>query len=91
MGFKNVLLHDNTLAYTSANVLQKEGVTVLPQSPYSPDLTPCDLFFFPKLKTFLAGRRYRSRQAIGSTYTNTLPVYLKQRTSTFRKLFHRLK
>ena len=58
-GFKQVrLLHDNAPAHTSATVtafLKKEKVTVLPHSPYSPDLAPCDFFFFLKLKVFLVG------------------------------------
>ena len=64
-GFKHVcLLHDNAPAHTSAIVtafLKKEKVTVLPHPPpYSPDLAPCDFFLFPKLKAFLAGRKYQS-------------------------------
>ena len=73
-GLKHVrLLHDNAPAHTSAVVtafLKKEKVTVLPHThphpPYSPDLAPCDFFLFPKLKAFLAGRKYHSQQAFGS-------------------------
>ena len=61
-GFKHVrLLHDNAPAHTSTIVtafLKKEKVTVLPHPQYSPDLAPCDFFLFPKLKAFLAGRKY---------------------------------
>ena len=70
--------------------LKKEKVTVLPHPPpppppppthththpYSPDLAPCDFFLFPKLKVFLAGRKYQSRQALGSDihqYLITVP------------------
>ena len=71
-GFKHVrLLHDNAPAHTSAIVtvfLKKEKVTVLPHPPYSPDLAPCDFILFPKLKAFLAGRKYQSRQALGSLF-----------------------
>ena len=60
-GFKHVcLLYVNTPAHTSAIVtafLKKEKVTVLPHPPYFPDLAPCDFFWFPKLKAFLAGRK----------------------------------
>ena len=67
-GFKHVrLLHDNAPAHTSAIVtafLKKEKITVLPHPPCSPDLAPCDFFLFPKLKAFLAGRKYQSRQAL---------------------------
>ena len=57
-GFKHVrLLHDNAPAHTSVIVtafLKKEKVTV--------DLGPSDFFLFPKLKAFLAGRKYQSQQ-----------------------------
>ena len=63
-GFKHVrLLHDNAPAHTSAIVtalLKKEKVTVLPHPLYSPELAPCDFFLFPKLKAFLAARKYQS-------------------------------
>ena len=67
-GFKHVhLLHDNAPAHTSAIVtafLKKEKVSVLLHPLYSPDLAPCDFFLFPKLKSFLAGRKYQSRYAL---------------------------
>ena len=79
-GFKHVcLLHGNAPAHTSAIVtafLKKEKGTVLPRPPYSPDLAPCDFFLFLKLKAFLAGRKYQSRQALGSAihqYLGTVP------------------
>ena len=95
-GFKYVhFLHDNAPAHTSAIVtafLKKEKVTVLPHPPYSPDLAPCDFFLFPKLKAFLARRKYQSRQALGSAihqYLITMPksVYC----DTFKKWIHQLK
>ena len=95
-GFKHVrLLHDNAPAHTSAIVtafLKKEKVTVLPHPPYSPDLAPCDFFLFPKLKAFLAGRKYQSRQALGSAihqYLITVPKLAYR--DAFKKWIHRLK
>ena len=95
-GFKHVrLLHDNAPAHTSAIVtafLKKEKVTVLPHPPYSPDLAPCDFFLFPKLKAFLAGRKYQSRQALGSAihqYLITVPKSAYR--DTFKKWIRRLK
>ena len=82
-------------AHTSAIVtafLKKEKVTVLPQPPYSPDLAPCDVFLFPKLKAFLAGRKYKSRQALGSAihqYFITVPKSAYR--DAFKKWIHRLK
>ena len=95
-GFKHVrLLHDNAPAHTSAIVtafLKKKKVTVLPHPPYSPDLAPYDFFLFPKLKAFLAGRKYQSRQALGSDihqYLITVPKSAYR--GAFKKWIHRLK
>ena len=95
-GFKHVrLLHDNAPAHTSAIVtafLKKEKVTVLPHPPYSPDLAPCGFFLFPKLKAFLAGRKYQSRQALGSAIHQYLITVLKSAyRDAFKKWTHRLK
>ena len=99
-GFKHVL-HDNAPAHTSAMVtafLKKEKVTVLPHHPSPPppppppDLAPCDFFLFPKLKAFLAGRKYQSRQALGSAihqYLITVPKSAYR--DAFKKWIHRLK
>jgi len=32
--------------------------------PYSPDLTPCDFFLFPKMKLLLKGRRFGTTEEI---------------------------
>ena len=61
-GFKHIrLLHGNVPALASEIVTlfwKKEKVTVLPHLLYSLDLALCDFFMFPKLKSFLAGRKY---------------------------------
>jgi hypothetical protein len=33
-------------------------MAVIPHPPYSPDLAPCDLFLFPKMKLKLKGRQF---------------------------------
>jgi hypothetical protein len=38
--------------------LAKYKMAVIPHPPYSPDLAPCDLFLFPKIKLKLKGRRF---------------------------------
>ena len=95
-GFKHVrLLHDNAQAHTSAIVtafLKKEKVTVLPHPRIPPDLAPCDFFLFRKSKAFLAGRKYQSRQALGSAihqYLITVPKSAYR--DAFKKWIHRLK
>jgi len=56
-----VFHHDNAPAHSSflvRNFLAKNENTVVPQTPYSPDLAPADFLLFPKLKSTLKGRRF---------------------------------
>jgi transposase len=55
-----VLHHDNVPAHTSLVVRQflaSKNMTGIPHPPYSPVLTPCDFFLFPKMKFRLKGYR----------------------------------
>ncbi|GFX49285.1 putative mariner transposase [Trichonephila clavipes] len=38
--------------------LASKNIHVAPQPPYSPDLSPCDFFLFPKLKNHLKGHHF---------------------------------
>ena len=63
------LLHDNAPAHKSAMVqeyLKESGLDVLDHPPYSPDLSPCNFWLFPRLNEMLAGHRFESRCGIGS-------------------------
>ena len=63
------LLHDNAPAHKSATVqeyLKESVLDVLDHPRYSPDLSPCDFWLFPRLKEMLAGHRFESRCGIGS-------------------------
>ncbi|KAG5314820.1 MOS1T transposase, partial [Acromyrmex insinuator] len=51
--------HDNAPSHTAfivANYLARSNTPVVPQSPYSPDLAPCD--FFSRLKRELKGKHW---------------------------------
>ena len=55
------LLHDNASSHKCEVVksfLASEEVKVLNHLPYSPDLSPCDFFLFPRLKKMLSGNKY---------------------------------
>ena len=55
------LLHDNASSHKCEVVksfLASEKVKVLNHTPYSPDLSPCDFFLFPRLKKRLSGNKY---------------------------------
>lgn len=62
-----VLHHDNAPVHSALlirNFCTKNGMTVIPQPPYSPDLAPADFFLFPKLKRPLKGQRFDSIERI---------------------------
>ena len=95
-GLKYVrLLHDNAPAHKARIVtdfLESEKVTVLLHPLYSPDLAPCDYFLFPKLKYHLSGRRYNSRNALGSAvYQCLMGVPIEEYEKFFQKWIDRLK
>ena len=72
--------------------LEVEKVFVLLHPPYLPDLAPCDYFLFPKLKYHLSGRRYNSRNALGSAvYQCLMGVPIEEYEKCFQKWIYRLK
>ena len=80
-------LHDNAPAHKSATVpeyLKESGLDVLDYPPYSPDLSPCDFWLFPKLKEMLAGHRLESRCGIGSAVYQCRPHCLYLPTTSRR-------
>jgi histone-lysine N-methyltransferase SETMAR len=88
-GFKGIKLwHDNVPAHkakATQDYLQRHKVVVLLHPAYSPDLTPCDFFLFPKLKDALSGRRFLSRSALGSAVFQYLRTIPKQ---SYRNVFY---
>jgi len=56
-----MLLHDNVPCHTAISVIEflaKKCISVVPQPPYSADLSPCEFFVFPKPKFRLKGRHF---------------------------------
>jgi histone-lysine N-methyltransferase SETMAR len=54
--------HDNAPCHAALSVrefLAKHSIPVVPHPPYSPDLSPCDFFLFPRLKSTLKGKRFQ--------------------------------
>ena len=61
------LHHDNAPAHTAHSIqvfLASHGIPVIQQPPYSPDMAPCDFWFFPQLKTVLKGKRFEDNDTI---------------------------
>ena len=88
------LLHDNAPANKSATVqeyLKESGLDVLDHPPYSPDLSRCDFWLFPRLKEILAGHRFESRCGIGSAVYQCLQhIPKKDYRAAFRKWVDRI-
>ncbi|XP_037938203.1 protein GVQW3-like [Teleopsis dalmanni] len=62
-----ILHHDNTPSHKAIVVqefLAENSTNVIDQTPYSPDMAPCDFFLFPKLKLLLRGKRFETIAAI---------------------------
>ena len=72
--------------------LASETVKVLNHPSYSPDLSPCDFFLFPRLKKMLSGNKYTSRSSFGSAIYQCLQQIPKEDyLSAFRDWVKRLK
>ena len=75
------LLHDNA-SFHKCEVIKSflafEKVKVLTHPPYSPDLSPCDFFLFPRLKKMLPGNKYTSRSSLGSAMISVSNRYQKK-------------
>jgi len=70
-----VLQHDNAPAHTALSIrefLAKKIIPVLPHTPHSPDLTPCDFYLFPKLKSKLKGHHFRTMENVQKIVTDEL-------------------
>ena len=66
-------------------------VKVLNRPPYSPDLSPCDFFLFPRLKKMLSGNKYTSRSSLGNAIYQCLQQIPKEDyLSAFRDWVKRL-
>ena len=50
----------------------KKRISLINHPPYSPDLSPCDYFLFPKLKTKMTGGFYDDIPAIQAAVTEVL-------------------
>ena len=83
------LLHNNAPAHKSATVqeyVKESGLHILDHPPYSPNLSPCDFWLFPRLKEMLAGHRFESRCGVGSAVNQCLQNIPKEDYRTaFRK------
>ncbi|GFX02026.1 putative mariner transposase [Trichonephila clavipes] len=64
------------------------NIPVAPQPPYSPDLSPCDFFLFPKLKNHLKGHHFGTLKNIQTAASDQLKAI---RISEFRQCYEEWK
>ena len=72
-----MLHHDNSPCHTAISVnecLTKNAIPVVPQPPYSPDLSPPDFVLFPKPKFHLKRRHFGTVDNIQKVVTDQLRV-----------------
>ena len=84
------LLHDNAPSHKALVVrefLASKGIVELNHPPYSPDLSPCDYFFFSKLKLALKGTSFCEMKDIQKASTDFLGTVSRQ---GFQQCFKRL-
>ncbi|KAG7154567.1 Mariner Mos1 transposase-like 2 [Homarus americanus] len=82
-----MLHHDNAPAHASlliCDFLAKHETTIVPRSPYSPDLAPANFFLFPKLKSTQKGHRF---QTIEEIEENSLRDLLTIPQNAFQEAF----
>ena len=60
--------------HVSCSFFVKHQITQVTQSPYSPDLVPCDFWLFPKLKSPLKRKRFQTIDEIQENITGQLMV-----------------
>ena len=69
----------------------QESTFYMTMPPFSPDLSPCDFFLFPRLKKMLSGNKYMSRSSLGSAIYQCLQQIPKEDyLSAFRDWVKRL-
>src|SRR5215469_707778 len=76
-----MLHHDNAPCRTAISMnefLTTKGIPIFPQSPYSPDMSPCDLFLLPKLKFHLKCRHFGTVDNIQKVVTDQLRALLHE-------------
>ena len=66
------------------------GIKTVPHPPYSPDLTPCDFWLFPKLKEKLKSCRYETIEEMKEAVTKVIDTLTQEDFhGAFQKLLER--
>ncbi|CAH1953833.1 unnamed protein product [Acanthoscelides obtectus] len=90
-----IILHqDNASSHTAQKTRQyltEENVELLDHPPYSPDVSPNDLFTFPKIKNRLRGQRFQSPEEAVDAFENAvLDLPANEWNKCFENWFERM-
>ncbi|CAH1997676.1 unnamed protein product [Acanthoscelides obtectus] len=90
-----IILHqDNASSHTAQKTRQyltEENVELLNHPPYSPNLSPNDLFTFPEIKNRLRGQRFRSpEEAVDGLKNAFLDLPANEWNKCFENWFERM-
>lgn len=80
--------HDNAPAHAAIRTRQflaKNNMSVVSHALYSPDLVPCDVFMFSKIKSKLKGRRFDTSDEIQAKLQEVLKALI---SADFEECFH---
>ena len=81
----NAPVHNSILV---TDYLTKMSINTVPQSPYLPDLAPCDFWLFPKLR----GCRYETIEEMKEAVTKVIGTLTQEDfDGAFQKLLERYK
>ncbi|GFT27308.1 uncharacterized protein TNCV_5140831 [Trichonephila clavipes] len=69
---KDLLQNGSEKPFSVNRFLASKNIPVDPQPSYSPDLSPCDSFLFPKLKNHLKGHHFGTLENIQTAVTDQL-------------------
>ena len=70
-----MLHHYNAPCHTAVSIHEfwaEKNIPLVHQPPYSPDLSPCDFFLFPRLKNHLKRRHFATLDNIQKSVTDEL-------------------
>lgn len=67
--------HDNASphkARLNVQYLEQQSISLFPHPPYSPDVTSCDFWLFPKIKAAIIGKQFQRIQDLALTVNSEL-------------------
>ncbi|CAH2003604.1 unnamed protein product [Acanthoscelides obtectus] len=90
---RRIILHQGNAssAQKTRQYLAEENAELLDHPPYSPDLSPNDIFTFPKIKNRLRGQRFQSPEKAVDAFKNAvLDLLANEWNKCFENWFERM-